>query len=230
VQELVDEGRCGWTATSRGSRGVRRASSEFRRATNDNAMGSGARTRQASHAHERADGSGTGAAHDARTAPGHIAQRPPWTTSKAPLGARRALAAPRAERAALAAPRRPLCRAPRRALAAPSATSSHRGRASARPRRAAACRGKKGESGAGKGGEGRGGEGGGRRAHTMTRTGSGRGSRARWQSLTASAAPTRTAAGATTRRARGLLGKQFLRDPSDVGAGDDVVGGGGWER
>jgi hypothetical protein len=38
-------------------------------------------------------------------------------------------------------PRWPLCRAPRRALAASSAMSSHRGRASARPRRATACRG-----------------------------------------------------------------------------------------
>jgi hypothetical protein len=42
VRELVDEDRYGWTATSRGSRGARRASSESRRAMNDDAMGSGA--------------------------------------------------------------------------------------------------------------------------------------------------------------------------------------------
>jgi hypothetical protein len=58
MRELVDEGRYGWTATSRGSRGARRASSESRRATNDDAMGSGARMRRASHAQERADATG----------------------------------------------------------------------------------------------------------------------------------------------------------------------------
>jgi hypothetical protein len=73
MRELVDEGRYGWTAMSRGCR----ASSESRRATNDDAMGSGARTWQASHAQDRPTRSGTGATHAARTALGHVVQRSP---------------------------------------------------------------------------------------------------------------------------------------------------------